>query len=177
MSLSFKFRKDPCIRWGDIQLLVTMYISYHTLNFSQFSPENFDFFGTPSYWYFLISSVQWQFLTRRKKPHAISINTERVRSPRVQTFWWHSSNRDVRPGEFQPYVVVQTSFRVQLEFKLNKIRYFPNPHRCLFLKNLRHFLSDLNNLGQFSTAKTMRISPIAKLSSSPVQVQSSWNWD
>ena len=103
MSLSFKFRKDPCIRWGDIQLLVTMYISYYTLNFSQFSPENFDFFGTPSYWYFLISSVQWQFLTRRKKPHAISINTERVRSPRVQTFWWHSSNRDSRPGEFQPY--------------------------------------------------------------------------
>ena len=107
MSLSFKFRKDPCIRWGDIQLLVTMYISYYTLNFSQFSPENFDFFGTPSYWYFLISSVQWQFLTRRKKPHAISINTERVRSPRVQTFWWHSSNRDVRPGEFQPYVSVK----------------------------------------------------------------------
>ena len=27
-----------------------------------------------------------------------------MRSPRVQTFWWHSSNRDVRPSEFQPYV-------------------------------------------------------------------------
>ena len=79
------------------------HISYYTLNYSQFSPENFDFFGTPSYWYFLISSVQWQFLTRRKKPHAISINTERVRSPRVQTFWWHSSNWDVRTGDFQPY--------------------------------------------------------------------------
>ena len=87
-----------------------MYISYHTLNFSQFSPENFDFFGTPSYWYFLISSFPWQFLTRRKKPHAISINTERVRSPRVQTFWWHSSNRDVRPGEFQPYEAQGVSF-------------------------------------------------------------------
>ena len=81
-----------------------MYISYYTLNYSQFSTENFDFFGTPSYWYFVISSVQWQFLTRRKKPHAISINTERVRSPRVQTFWWHLSNGDVCPGEFQPYV-------------------------------------------------------------------------
>ena len=103
VSLSFKFHKDPCIRWGDIQLLVTMYISYYTLNYSQFSTENFDFFGTPSYWYFLISSFPWQFLTRRKKPHAILINTERVRSPRVQTFWWHSSNRDSRPGEFQPY--------------------------------------------------------------------------
>ena len=80
-----------------------MYISYYTLNYSQFSTENFDFFGTPSYWYFLISSVQWQFLTRRKKPHAILINTERMRSPRVQTFWWHLSNRDSRPGEFQPY--------------------------------------------------------------------------
>ena len=48
LSLSFKFRKDLCIRWGDIQLLVTMYISYYTLNFSQFSPDNFDFFWTPS---------------------------------------------------------------------------------------------------------------------------------
>ena len=101
MNLGLKFRKDPCFRWGDIQLLVTMYISNYTLNFSQFSPENFDFFGTPSYWYFLISSFPWQFLTRRKKPHAISINTERVR---VRTFWWHWSNRDVRPGEFQAYV-------------------------------------------------------------------------
>ena len=105
MSLSFKFCKDPCIRWGDIQLLVTMYISYHTLNFSQFSPENFDFFGTPSYWYFLISSLPWQFLTRRKKTHAISIKNDRVRRPRVQTFWWHSSNRDSRPDTFQPYRV------------------------------------------------------------------------
>ena len=66
-SLSFKFCKDLCIRWGDIQLLVTMYISYYTLNYSQFSTENFDFFGTPSYWYLLILSSQWQFLTRRKK--------------------------------------------------------------------------------------------------------------
>ena len=103
MSLRFKFRKDQCIRWGVIKVLVTMYILYYTGNYSQFSTQNFDFFGTPSYWYFVISSVQWQFLTRCKKPHAISINTERVRSPRVQTFWWHSSNRDVRPGEFQPY--------------------------------------------------------------------------
>ena len=81
-----------------------MYISYHTLNFSQFSPENFDFFGTPSYWYFLISSFPWQFLTRRKKTHAISIKNDRVRRPRVQTFWWHSSNRDSRPDTFQPYM-------------------------------------------------------------------------
>ena len=48
MSLSAKCRKDLCFRRGDIQLLVSMYISYYTLNFSQFSPENFDFFGTPS---------------------------------------------------------------------------------------------------------------------------------
>ena len=63
-----------------------------------FSTENFDFFGTPSYWYFLISSFPWQFLTRRKKNHAISMNTERVRSPRVQTFGWHSSFSDIRHG-------------------------------------------------------------------------------
>ena len=104
ISLSFKFRKDPSIRWGDIQLLVTMYISYYTLNYSQFSPENFDFFGTPSYWYFLILSFPWQFLIRRKKNHAISIKNYCVRRPRVQTFWWHSPNRDSCPGTFQPYV-------------------------------------------------------------------------
>ena len=45
ISLSFKFRKDPCIRWGDIQLLVTMYILYYTLNYSQFSTENLIFLG------------------------------------------------------------------------------------------------------------------------------------
>ena len=28
-----------------------------------------------------------------------------MRSPRVRTFWWHSSNRDSRPSEFQPYVL------------------------------------------------------------------------
>ena len=83
-----------------------MYISYYTLNYSQFSTKNFDFFGTPSYWYFLISSSQWKFLTRCKKPHAISINTERVRSPRVQTFWWHLFNRDSQPGELHPYMAV-----------------------------------------------------------------------
>ena len=49
MSLSSKFRKDPCFRWGDIQLLVTMYIWYFTLNYSQFLTKNFDFFGTPSW--------------------------------------------------------------------------------------------------------------------------------
>ena len=65
----------------------------------------FYFFGTPFKWFFFISSSPWQFLTRRKKPHAISIKNERVRSPRVRTFWWHSPNiRDVRPGECQPYV-------------------------------------------------------------------------
>ena len=104
MSLSFKFCNDPCIHWGDIQLLVTMNILYYILSFRHFLTKIFDFIWTPSNWYFLISSVQWQFLTRRKKNHAILIYTERVRSPRVQTFWWHSSNRDVRPGEFQPYM-------------------------------------------------------------------------
>ena len=104
MSLILEFRQDPCIHWGDIQLLVTMNILYYILSFRHFLTKIFDFIWTPSNWYFLISSVQWQFLTRRKKNHAILIYTERVRSPRVQTFWWHSSNRDVRPGEFQPYM-------------------------------------------------------------------------
>ena len=36
INLSLKFRKDPCFRWGDIQLLVTMYIWFYTLNYSQF---------------------------------------------------------------------------------------------------------------------------------------------
>ena len=33
-----------------------------------------------------------------------------------------------------------------------KIWYFLNPHWRLFLKNLRHFLSNFNYLGQFATA-------------------------
>ena len=37
----------------------------------------------------------------------------------------------------------------------------PNPHWWLFFKNLRYILSDLNNLGQFSTPKTMSISQIS----------------
>ena len=45
MNLSIKFRKDLCFRWGDIQLLVTMYIWFYTLNYSQFLTKNFDFFG------------------------------------------------------------------------------------------------------------------------------------
>ena len=32
MNLSLKFRTDLCFRSGDIQLLVTMYIQYFTLN-------------------------------------------------------------------------------------------------------------------------------------------------
>ena len=45
MNLILKFRKDPCFRWGDIQLLVTIYIWYYTLNYSQFLTKNFDFLG------------------------------------------------------------------------------------------------------------------------------------
>ena len=63
-SLSIKFHKNPSSRWGDIQLLVTLYISCYTLNYNQFSTENLDFFGTP-YWCFLIASSPWQFLTRK----------------------------------------------------------------------------------------------------------------
>ena len=33
-----------------------------------------------------------------------------MRSPREQTFWSHTSNRDVRPGEFQPYEAQGVSF-------------------------------------------------------------------
>ena len=43
MRLSFKFRKDWCFRWGDIQLLVTMYIWYYTPNNSQFWTKNLNF--------------------------------------------------------------------------------------------------------------------------------------
>ena len=65
----------------------------------------FYFFWTQCMYCFFILSVQWQFLTRRKKSHAISIKNECVRSSRVQAIWWHSPSRDVRPGEFQPYGV------------------------------------------------------------------------
>ena len=45
-----------------------MYILYYTLNYSQFSMENFDFFGTPSNWYFLILSSLWHFWPDAKNP-------------------------------------------------------------------------------------------------------------
>ena len=43
MSLSLKFCKDPCFRWGDIQLLVTMYIWCYTLNNWHFMPCHANF--------------------------------------------------------------------------------------------------------------------------------------
>ena len=49
MSLSKEFHKDPSFRWGDIQLLVTIYIWNHILNYSQFLIENFDFFRDTFY--------------------------------------------------------------------------------------------------------------------------------
>ena len=61
------------------------------------------FLGHNVYNFFLILSVPWQFLTRRKMSHAILIKNECVRSSRVQAIWWHSPSRDSRPGEFQPY--------------------------------------------------------------------------
>ena len=112
-----------------------MYISNYTLNYSQFSTKIFDFFGTPSYWYFLISSVQWQFLTRCKKTHAISINTESVRSSRVETFWWHSSNRNVRPGEFQPYMSLQQLSKLAIFQKL--LTWCGRKFECRFLRTSR----------------------------------------
>ena len=49
MSLSWKFCEDPSFRWGDIELLVTMYIWYYnyTLNYNKFLTENFNFLGHP----------------------------------------------------------------------------------------------------------------------------------
>ena len=38
-----------------------------------------------------------------QKSHASLIKNDCMRSPRVQTFQWHSPNRDVHLGEFQPY--------------------------------------------------------------------------
>ena len=70
------------------------------------------FFWHNVYNFFLILSVPWQFLTRRKKSHAISIKNECVRSSRVQAIWWHSPSRDVRPGEFQPYTEPPAQHRV-----------------------------------------------------------------
>ena len=75
----------------------------------------------------LISSFQWQFLTRRKKNHAILINTERVRSLRVQTFWWHLSNRDSHPGEFQPHV--RTCILKKHQYTIQPSRQLPNTFR------------------------------------------------
>ena len=63
MSLSSKFRWDPCFRWGDIQLLATLYIWYLYLIYSQFSTKNIDFLGHLQSDFFFILSVQCQFQT------------------------------------------------------------------------------------------------------------------
>ena len=103
MSLSLKFRKDPCFRWGDIQLLVTMYIWFYTLNYSQFLTENFDFFGTPSWKCFYIFSARYLSLKERKRIRAFFWKNEPRRTSALHMIWWHSANRDVLPGWFQPY--------------------------------------------------------------------------
>ena len=105
MSLSSKFCKDPCFRWGDIQLLVTMYIWYFTLNYSQFLTKNFDFFGTPSWKCFYIFSARYLSLKERKRIRAILWKNEPRRTFDLHMIWWHSANRDVLPGRFQPYVI------------------------------------------------------------------------
>ena len=104
MNLSLKFRKDPCFRWGDIQLLVTMYIWYYTLNYSQFLTENFDFFGTPSWKCFYIFSARYLSLKERKRIRAFLWKNEPRRTSALHMIWWHSANRDVLPGRFQPYM-------------------------------------------------------------------------
>ena len=105
MSLCKKFHKDPSFRWGDIQLLETMYIWYYTLNYSQFLTENFYFFGTPSWKCFYIFSVRSPSLERRKRTRAFSSKNEPRRSSTVNMIWWHSASRDVPPGWFQPYII------------------------------------------------------------------------
>ena len=105
MNLSLKFRKDPCFRWGDIQLLVTMYIWYYTLNYSQFLTKNFDFFGTPSLKCFYIFSARYLSLKERKRIRAFLWKNEPRRTSALHMIWWHSANRDVLPGRFQPYVL------------------------------------------------------------------------
>ena len=104
INLSLKFRKDPCFRWGDIQLLVTMYIWFYTLNYSQFLTENFDFFGTPSWKCFYIFSARYLSLKERKRIHAFLWKNEPRRTSALHMIWWHSANRDVLPGRFQPYM-------------------------------------------------------------------------
>ena len=104
MSLSLNFHKDPFFRWGDIQLLVTMYIWYYTLNYSQFLIENFYFFGTPSWKCFYIFSVRSPSLERRKRTRAFLSKNEPGRSSTVNMIWWHSASRDVPPEWFQPYM-------------------------------------------------------------------------
>ena len=94
---------DPCFRWGDIQLLVTMYIWYYTLNYSQFLTKNFHFFGTPSWKRFYIFSARYLSLKERKRIRAFLWKTEPRRTSALHMIWWHSANRDVHPGRFQPY--------------------------------------------------------------------------
>ena len=103
INKSIKFDKDSCFRWGDIQLLVTMYIRYFALNYSQFLTENFDFFETPSWKCFYIFSARYLSLKERKRICAFLWKNEPRRTSALHMIWWHSANRDVPPGRFQPY--------------------------------------------------------------------------
>ena len=79
-----------------------MYIWYFSLNYSQSLMEFSNFLRR------LLTDViknflpSWNFWQSQKK-RAILKKTELIRSPRLWTVWWHSSYREVRPGEFQSY--------------------------------------------------------------------------
>ena len=87
------------------------------ISFSQ-AEQNFDFLGhLLTIIFYILFPVAISDQTQKK--HAISINIEHVRSPRVQRFWWHSPNRDVHPGEFKPYMVLKHLIFPEMHFKAN----------------------------------------------------------
>ena len=75
-----------------------------TLNYSQFLTKNFDFFGTPSWECFYIFLARYLSLKERKRIRAFLWKNEPRRTSALHMIWWHSANRDVLPGRFQPYV-------------------------------------------------------------------------
>ena len=64
----------------------------------------FRFFPDTFLFIFQVHSARYLLLERCKRTRAIPWKIETGRSSRVSMVWWHSANRDVLPGWFQPYI-------------------------------------------------------------------------
>ena len=86
-KFSLKFWKDPFFCWGDNQLLLTMYWYYNLI----IANGKFLFFGDTFYVILFDIICPVSISDQTQKSSAISTKNDRMRSPRVWTFWWVST--------------------------------------------------------------------------------------